>query len=174
MKTLRTVLPAIALLCFAPFLHAQDDAKRAAAADEMLTAMHAGELITKLMAVQKENTTKMIQARIPKNLPPDTAKKIDDAVAASVDAMFKQLSWESLKPDFIKVNASVYTEQELKDLTAFYKSPLGQKEVEKMPEIQAKTAQIIHDRITALMPAMQSAIKDAVEKSRDSAPAPQQ
>lgn len=178
MKTLRIAIVALTVLCFTPLVRAQDDPKRTAAAAEMLDAMHADQLITKIMETQKENITKMIGTHLPKNLPPDTQKKIDDAVSSSVDALFKTLTWESLKADFIKINAEAYTEQELKDQTAFYKTPSGQKMVEKLPDIQTKTAEIIHDRIMAAMPQLQTTIRDAIQASvaapSNQAPAPKQ
>lgn len=178
MKTLRIAIAALTVLCFSPLAHAQDDPKRTAAAAEMLDAMHADQLITKIMEAQKENITKMIGTRLPKNLPPDTQKKVDDAVSSSVDALFKTLTWESLKADFIRINAEAYTEQELKDQTAFYKTPSGQKMVEKLPDIQTKTAAIIHDRIMAAMPQLQTTIRDAIQASvaapSNPAPAPKQ
>jgi len=165
MKTLSFPAALLALVCFAPLLHAQDDPKRAAA-EQMLQAMHADDMMAKLMANQKENVKKMTAAMMGKNLSPEALKQAEAVESASLDLVFQQLSWDSLKPDFIQIYSEVYTEQELKDLTAFYKTPLGQTLMEKMPDLQAKTMEIMQKRMVALMPAIRAAVTDAVQKAK--------
>jgi uncharacterized protein len=47
----------------------------------------------------------------------------------------KYLNWESVKEDTITAYTQEFTEQELKQLTEFYKTPLGKKANEKMPRL---------------------------------------
>jgi hypothetical protein len=47
----------------------------------------------------------------------------------------KHVSWASVKEDMITIYAQEFTEKELKQLTAFYQTPVGQKAVEKLPEL---------------------------------------
>lgn len=161
MKLLLAAVAAFTLLCFAPSLHAQDDPKRAAAAEELLKAMHTDELMVK----QKEAMQKMMASFLPKTLTPEQLKKAQDAQAVALDAVFKELTWESLKPDFVEIYSSVFTEDELNQLIAFYKTPIGQKLIEKMPELQAKSMQIMQARMKTLMPAIQKAMQDAAAKT---------
>jgi uncharacterized protein len=163
MKTFAVSISLLFLLCFTPLLHAQDevDPQRAAAAEGLLKAMH----IDQMMVTQKENLKKTMGSFLPKDLSPEALKQAQEAQAAALDAVFQQLSWDSLKPDFIKIYAEVYTEQELKDLTAFYNSPIGQKFIEKMPELQTKTMEIMQKRMITLLPAVQAAAKAALQKA---------
>lgn len=50
----------------------------------------------------------------------------------------KYLSWETLKDDLTKVYTDVFTEDELKQITAFYNTPVGKRVVAKMPELMGK------------------------------------
>ena len=47
----------------------------------------------------------------------------------------KYLNWESVKEDTISAYTHEFTEPELKKLTEFYKTPLGKKASEKMPQL---------------------------------------
>lgn len=47
----------------------------------------------------------------------------------------KYLNWENVKEDTITAYTQEFTEQELKKLTEFYKTPLGKKANEKMPQL---------------------------------------
>src|SRR5207237_4619377 len=46
----------------------------------------------------------------------------------------KYVNWESVKEDTITASTHECTEPELKKLTEFYKTPLGKKASEKMPQ----------------------------------------
>ncbi len=45
--------------------------------------------------------------------------------------------------EFAKIYASHFTEQELKDLVAFYKSPLGKKSIDQEPQVFASASQFM-------------------------------
>ena len=61
----------------------------------------------------------------------------------------KYMHWESLKEDVMTAYTQEFTEPELKQLTAFYKTPLGQKAVEKMPKLLFIGGQIGMRRVQA-------------------------
>jgi hypothetical protein len=54
----------------------------------------------------------------------------------------KYLNWESVKEDTITVYTQEFTEPELKKLTEFYKTPVGKKAGEKMPQLAFIAGQI--------------------------------
>ena len=54
----------------------------------------------------------------------------------------KYLNWDSLKGEMITVYTQEFTEKELQQLTAFYKTPLGKKASEKMPRLTFLAGQI--------------------------------
>jgi hypothetical protein len=60
----------------------------------------------------------------------------------------KHMSYPSLKEDFITIYVEAFTEQELKDIQAFYKTPLGKKVAEKMPEVSGKGMQLGAKRVS--------------------------
>ncbi len=54
----------------------------------------------------------------------------------------KYLNWESVKEDTIIAYTQEFTEKELKQLTEFYKTPVGQKASEKMTKLAFVSGQI--------------------------------
>ena len=67
----------------------------------------------------------------------------------------KQLmSWDSIKPMFVKIYADNFDEAELQGLIDFYKTPVGQTWIAKQPQIQAATMQAM----AQLMPKIQAAM----------------
>lgn len=84
------------------------------------------------------------------------------------DFMDEHFRYEDLEPQFIQVYADAFTEQELRDLAAFYRTPLGQRVVETLPEITAASQRIAMERMQAVMPQLMQAIMEAMEEEEGS------
>jgi hypothetical protein len=73
----------------------------------------------------------------------------------------KYLSWNALKDDYIKLYMDSFSEPELRELTAFYKTPTGRKAVKQMPALLQKGAEIgasrVREHMGELMQMLQSA-----------------
>jgi uncharacterized protein len=76
----------------------------------------------------------------------------------------KYMSWASMKEDMIKIYTDEFTEQELKELLAFYQTPLGKKTVQKMPKLMAKGAELGQQRVQQHLPELQQAIQEQATK----------
>ena len=61
----------------------------------------------------------------------------------------KHMNWPSLKEDVINLYVQAFTEDELKQLTTFYRSPIGQKAADKMPELVDAGTQLGITRLRA-------------------------
>ncbi|MFD1468865.1 DUF2059 domain-containing protein [Hymenobacter caeli] len=96
-----------------------------------------------------------------------------EAKAAQVAAMEqmrsfyqKAMSWEVVREDLVQAYGTTFTTTELKDLTAFYRSDLGQVYLRKQPEAGKLVAAATQRRTLALMPEMQR-IMQAQQKWND-------
>ena len=76
----------------------------------------------------------------------------------------KYMSWASLKEDMTKIYMSEFTEQELKELLAFYQTPVGKKSIQKMPTLLAKGAELGQQRVQQHLPELQQAIQESATK----------
>ncbi|SRR5581483_557162 len=166
-KLFLTVTLLIAAAC-AP-LRADDTAQRTAAVEDLLTTMHANEMMTNILARQREAMSKMASSFMPKDTPPEAAKKFQEEFPKMMDTVYKQLTWESLKPDMVQIYSDVFTLDEIKGLSDFYKTPLGQALLKKTPEISARSMQMMQKRMPAIMAEVQKSVKEMVEKSQEHA-----
>ena len=71
-----------------------------------------------------------------------------------------ELSWQQLEQPMSALYASVFTEDELQGIIAFYQSPAGQKMVKRQPELIQASMAMMQEQSMQLMPT----IKQLVEK----------
>lgn len=82
--------------------------------------------------------------------------------------MIKYLSWETLKPEAKRIYVEAFTEAELRELAAFYQTPLGKKALTKMPEIFQQAAIIGQKTVRDHLPELQAAIAKKVAEGSGS------
>ncbi|HEV3409207.1 MAG TPA: DUF2059 domain-containing protein [Chthoniobacterales bacterium] len=71
----------------------------------------------------------------------------------------KYMSWASVKEDMIKIYMTEFTEPEIKELIAFYQTPVGKKTVQKLPSLLQKSAELSQQRMQQHLPELQQAIQ---------------
>ena len=69
------------------------------------------------------------------------------------------MTWETFGPQLTQIYAEAFTENELRDLIAFYKTPTGQKTLSLMPELTQKGAQLGVTEAQAHIPRLQQMIQ---------------
>jgi hypothetical protein len=77
----------------------------------------------------------------------------------------KYMSYESLKPEIIKIYSENLSVKELNDIIAFYKTPTGQKTIEVMPQIMQQSMQLGSSKVQKHLPELQQEIEKAMLKS---------
>ena len=78
--------------------------------------------------------------------------------------MKKYLSYESIKPELIKLYAQAFTKEELNDITAFYRTPTGQKTIQAMPQLMAQGTQMGQTKMQDHLPELQQQILDEMAR----------
>lgn len=114
----------------------------------------------------------------------DYAKSYDETIQRLVDSQIQQMpvlapykpemlaflnkymSWDSIKEEVIVMYSETFTAQELRELAAFYQTPLGKKALKKMPELVAKGAAMGQQRVQAHEAEFEAMIKKA-RKARE-------
>lgn len=90
------------------------------------------------------------------------------AYRPTVEAFLKKyMGWEVLKHDFVKIYSAEFTEKELRDMITFYKTPTGQKAVEKIPIVMAKGTMLGLQRVQQNMAELNQMIKAEQEKNKN-------
>lgn len=67
-------------------------------------------------------------------------------------ALDRAVGWDKLGPDLVTLYSDAFTEAELKQLIAFYQTPLGSKLLQQMPQLMAISAQRTQERLQAAAP----------------------
>lgn len=83
----------------------------------------------------------------------------------------EQMDWSILEPEFTRIYAEVFTEKELRDMTAIYQTPVGQMMLAKMPGLLAKSNEFTQKRLQAGLPILMQRLEAAM-KEKSAAPAP--
>jgi hypothetical protein len=120
--------------CLSAAVSRADEASHKAALKEMFKVTHMDEVMSKTIET-------MLDQQVQQN--PAIAKY------RHVMSLFfqKYMSWQSLEDDMMKIYMEEFTEDEIKELTAFYRTPLGQKAITKAPAMMAKGAEIGQQRV---------------------------
>ncbi|MBW3571561.1 MAG: DUF2059 domain-containing protein [Gemmatimonadetes bacterium] len=78
--------------------------------------------------------------------------------------MDEHFRYDEMEPEFIQMYAELYTEDEIRGMTAFYRTPLGQRMIETLPELSAASQSIVQQRLQAVMPELIQRIMQAMQE----------
>lgn len=81
----------------------------------------------------------------------------------------KYMSWKSLQEDFTTMYMKAFTEDEFKQIVAFYKTPVGKKSLQQMPTLLEQGAAIGAKRVQDHMPELQKMLEEGPAKTGSTA-----
>ncbi|MEJ2361652.1 MAG: DUF2059 domain-containing protein [Gammaproteobacteria bacterium] len=147
------------------FLFSSSVAMAAPASDssvkQLLSVMHSRQLLDGMrsrVGGVMDNAAK--QALGGKKPTAKQEKAIKRMKSRMVALMQKTLSWKKLEPVYIRLYKQSFTDQEVKGMLAFYKTPTGQAVIKKMPGLIQQTMREIQKMTYGMMPQMQKIQKD--------------
>ncbi len=181
MKKPLAIFASAVVLCCAPVFGqaaapvASADPAVVAATKDMLAALRVREMMTNMMASMEQQAPAQARAMMtaaiennPKLTPQQKAEQLKkaeqsaQAAGAQAHALFSDPTLiDDMIAEMVPLYAETYTLDEIRQLTAFYASPLGQKMQAKMPELMNRSLQIsqrvMMPRIQKLMAQSQQA-----------------
>lgn len=131
MRLVITILGLLFLVSFAGTAFAQQASSEAKVGTHE-QAVHELFEVTKIEKVFTETVEAALQQAIQAN--PDLAQYQDVMRAFFV----KYMSWESLQGEMTRLYMDIFTESEVRQLTAFYKAPVGRKAADAQPRLAAE------------------------------------
>jgi hypothetical protein len=162
MKTLFNVI-IILFFIFCSVAHA-DQATHRAAAEELLILTKTDQMMKpffKQMGLMMER--QFDQMGVAEEARPILEKYRDKLIRL----LEEQLGWDKMKDDFITIYVETYTEDEIRDISAFYKTPAGQKFIEKMPLLMQKSMEISQKKMPAMITKMQQITVEMAQEMQD-------
>ena len=100
-------------------------------------------------------------------LPAQSTAGASEMINRVVAQIEERMSWDKVKPEYTKVYADVFSEEEITGIVAFYKTPIGQAMLAKMPQLMSKSMEISQRRMADLMPEIQRQMQEVVQRSKD-------
>jgi hypothetical protein len=150
----------------APQAHG-DAASKERKIQELLTIMHFEDTNRRMVQAEEvriENESREQLTGV--TLEPDQKESYDKFQRQVVNLLRESASWKVLEPDFIKLYADTYSEEEIDGILAFYHSPVGQAMLAKTPELTEKSIEISRHRMAALEPKIQRLVDQFMSEVR--------
>ena len=126
--------------------------------DRLLQVMDAQKVIDQMVPAMMQATRTQMEQLLDRNqarqADRDRMQRILAAQEASVRDM---LSWDKLKPLYVRVYSDTMTADEVLAMTRFYESPEGRSVMQKMPQILQRTMQ-------EMQPLAESAVQEMMDE----------
>jgi hypothetical protein len=164
MKSVALPLFAALLVLACPTLAHADDASEAAKIEELLALTHAdriaGQMVAQMQPMMVETIKKM-------DLPDDARPMAEEMQKSMMDWLSSKLSWEKMKPLYVKIYADTLTEEDISGAIEFYKTPAGQSLLNKMPMIIQKSIAASQEIVADMIPEIQKLSEDLAKKYKN-------
>jgi hypothetical protein len=160
----------LVLATAAPVVRA-DDASRLAKAHELFLVMHMDRMMNQMMGQMTDFVKQQVQETA-KSAPgadqmtPAQKKLTDDFLNKAMDATVESLGWKTLEPQYAKLYAATYTDEELDGIIAFYKSAAGQAMLDKTPDVTAGTLKIVEAKMVDFQPQLKAIQDDYLKQMK--------
>lgn len=147
------ILSILVMAILSPGMAFSQDMKKELAEDLLMTM--------NMPNILKQSINKELDAQIRQN------NKLKKYRTVMQEFLYKHMSWEGLGDALIDMYAAEFTEAELRDLIAFYRTPTGRKSVEKMQLLTNRTAEIGAFRIQQNMGELEQLLREAAKNKDD-------
>jgi len=107
----------------------------------------------------------MLQQVQGKTLTAQQRQALDAMPKKFVAAMREEMSWDKLEPGYTKIYVETFSEEELQGLLDFYRSPLGQTYIQKMPVVMQKSMTMTQSLMKSMVPRMQQAVAESLREA---------
>jgi hypothetical protein len=84
--------------------------------------------------------------------------------AKIMDLVKDRMSWEKMRPVYVKMYSETFSGEEIDGMLAFYQSPAGQAVLEKMPQLVSRIMALAQSQMASLMPEIERLVKEQVKK----------
>lgn len=71
--------------------------------------------------------------------------------------------YEDLEPEFIRIYGELFTEEDVRAMTAFYRTPAGQRMVQATPRLTAEVQKVTAARMQELMPDLMERVMQTMQ-----------
>jgi len=133
---------------------------------QLLEASRSNEMLEGAMQQQLQGVSQQLVAHLVegKNLSQAEQEKLSAVMQRAMASLGKSLTWEKVKPTFIKIYADTFDADDVQAMIDFYQSPAGKKMVEKTPQLMQNTMAAMQE---IMLPALQEMEKEMAEAMKE-------
>ncbi len=91
-----------------------------------------------------------------KKLTDEQRRVIERAPSKVAEVVRSELSWEKMQPIYIAIYQEAFTQAEIDGLIEFYRGPVGQSFISKMPIVINRSMQIMQTQMQSIMPKLKT------------------
>jgi len=169
----RWIAVLVVMMAVAPGVARADEASKEAKVKALFATMRMDHMLDQMLSsIQKEVQAMAKNTPTTKQMTPEQQKLTQQFMDKAMKAVTDSVGWAALEPDYVRLYASTYTEPEIDGILAFYKSPVGQKMLDKTPELSAGAMQIVKSRMGDFQPKVQALQEEYVKELAATMPAP--
>lgn len=136
-----------------------DDASHRAAAVDLMEVMHVEKTTNDAIDV-------MLKAQMEMN---PILRPYEDLMRAF---LAKYMSWESLREKYTDIYVEAYSEEELKAVSEFYRSPVGQKVLASLPRVMERAVAVGQSAVTSHLDELRARVKERAEAAESAKQSP--
>jgi hypothetical protein len=94
-------------------------------------------------------------------------QRLVDAMPAKITALMREeMSWTKMEPIYVGIYQETFTQEEIDGLIGFYRSPVGQSFVAKMPVVMHRSMSIMQVQMQSLIPKLKQAMEELVREAK--------
>jgi hypothetical protein len=130
---------------------------------ELIEITQAKKMMDRMMV----QTTAMLKAQIRQSLPenqysPEQQEILNQLQDKITAAVMEDMRWDSVEPMFIDIYRKSFSQSDMDEMIAFYRSKAGQHMISRMPLVMQNTMQAMQVRMAQLMPKLEKIQNDAI------------
>jgi uncharacterized protein len=111
-----------------------------------------------------EQIKAMTAAQVPPGSTPEQIAQARQVQTKILDLVKARISWEKMRPQYVKLYAETFSDGEISGMLAFYGSPAGRAMLEKMPALVTKIMEVAQAQMKDVLPEIQRIIRESVPK----------
>ncbi len=158
---MKTTLIALLLAASACITHAAPPTVQSV--EELLTISKTKELLDSSSGtIERYVRQGMVAAAGARPLSAQQQRMLEVLPAKIVAAVQPEFGWEGMKDEYVEIYRKSFSQEEVDALVQFYKSPVGEMLIARMPAVMENSMQVMQVRLAAVMPRIQAAVAAAM------------
>ncbi len=157
-----TILLSLAAVLFLTPARGADTKATSATVNELLGIIQIEKIMTNMAAQNDAMLMQSVkQAIASRNLSPEQQARVQKAAQEVATTMHEELSPEKLKAMTAEIYSDAFTEEEVRAIITFYKTPAGKTMLEKQPVIMQNLMAAMQKKMSVVVPKIQQALEEA-------------